>query len=233
MDTAALRQKPGACLESMSPRLKRHASSRHDEAELLEQLQAGDGTAFEILFQRYSVQVLRQAMRLLGSDAEAEEVTQEVFLTLYEKGSSFRGDASLGTWLYRLTANTALGRLRHRKRHPEVLIDDYLPQFRDDGHHLTRPIVDWSHDIEHSVTRHELSRLLHQAIEDLSPLDRTVLVLSDMEELSNQDIADALGLSVSAIKARLHRARLFLRGKLAVSLGHAGACVSDSKSSIN
>jgi RNA polymerase sigma-70 factor (ECF subfamily) len=206
----------------MSPRIERNASSRDDEAGLLEQLQAGDVAAFEVLFRRYSAQVSRQAMRLLGNDAEAEEITQEVFLTLYEKASTFRGDAALATWLYRLTANAALGRLRHRKRHPEVLIDDYLPTFRDDGHHLTRPVVDWSHDIEHSVASQELRQLLHQAIEDLPPLDRTVLVLSDMEELPNRDIAEALGLSVSAVKARLHRARLFLRGKLAVSLGHAG-----------
>jgi RNA polymerase sigma-70 factor (ECF subfamily) len=204
----------------MSPRIKRNASSRADEAELLEQLQAGDVTAFEVLFKRYSAQVLRQAMRLLGNDAEAEEVTQEVFLTLYEKGSTFRGEAALGTWLYRLTANAALGRLRHRKRHPEVLIDDYLPPFQEDGHHLSRPVIDWSHDLENSVASQELRRLLHQAIEDLAPLDRTVLVLSDMEELSNREIADTLGLSVSAVKARLHRARLFLRGKLAVSMGH-------------
>jgi RNA polymerase sigma-70 factor (ECF subfamily) len=105
------------------------------------------------------------------------------------------------------------------------LIDDFLPQFRDDGHHLVRPIIDWSHDLEHGVAREELRQLLHQAIQELPPLDRTVLVLSDFEELSNRDIGEALGLSVSAVKARLHRARLFLRGKLAVSLGHAGAVV--------
>ena len=148
-----------------------------------------------------------------------------MFLTLYEKASTFRGDAALTTWLYRLTANAALGRLRHRKRHPEVSMDDYLPQFRDDGHHLVRPVVDWSSDLERGVASEELRQLLHQAIEELPPLDRAVLVLSDFEELSNRDIGDALGLSVPAVKSRLHRARLFLRGKLAVSLGHSRTVV--------
>lgn len=225
MDAMAARHDNVACAEATLPNGKREAFSRRDEQRLIAQLRAGDAEAFEVLFKRYAARVSRQAMHLLGNEAEAEEVTQEVFLTLYEKATTFRGDAALATWLYRLTANAALGRLRHRKRHPEVSMDDHLPQFRDDGHHLVRPVVDWSHDLERSVAREEVRQLLHQAIEELLPLDRAVLVLSDFEELSNRDIGDALGLSVPAVKARLHRARLFLRGKLAVSLGHSGTCV--------
>lgn len=228
MDAVVLPHEHVACPEVTPPRIKRKATSRRDEPWLMEQLQAGDAAAFEVLFRRYADQVSRQAMHLLGNEAEAEEVTQEVFLTLYEKAATFRGDAALTTWLYRLTANAALGRLRHRRRHPEVLIDDYLPQFGDDGHHLERPVVDWSHDLERCVAGEELRQLLHQAIEELPPLDRTVLVLSDIEELSNRDIGDALDLSVAAVKARLHRARLFLRAKLTASLGHAGASTSFS-----
>jgi RNA polymerase sigma-70 factor (ECF subfamily) len=225
MDAMAARHENAAGSEVTLPNVQREAFSRHDEQRLIEQLQAGNAEAFEVLFKRYAARVSRQAMHLLGNEAEAEEVTQEVFLTLYEKATTFRGDAALATWLYRLTANAALGRLRHRKRHPEVFMDDYLPRFRDDGHHLVRPVADWSHDLEGGVASEELRQLLHQAIEELPPLDRTVLVLSDFEELSNRDIGDVLGLSVSAVKARLHRARLFLRGKLAVSLGHAGTVV--------
>jgi RNA polymerase sigma-70 factor, ECF subfamily len=225
MDAMAARQENAASAEASLPHVEREAFSRHDDQWLIEQLQAGDTEAFEVLFKRYAARVSRQAMHLLGNEAEAEEVTQEVFLTLYEKASTFRGDAALTTWLYRLTANAALGRLRHRKRHPEVSMDDYLPQFRDDGHHLVRPVLDWSSDLERGVASEELRQLLHQAIEELPPLDRAVLVLSDFEELSNRDIGDALGLSVPAVKSRLHRARLFLRGKLAVSLGHSGTVV--------
>lgn len=185
---------------------------------LIGRLQAGNAEAFTALFQRYSARVARQAMNLLGNEAETEEVVQEVFLTLYEKANTFRGAAALSTWLYRLTANAALSRLRRRKRRPEVSMDDYLPQFRADGHHLVRPVVDWSQDVERWYATAELRQVLQQAIEALQPLDKAVLVLSDVEELSNRDIGEMLGLSVLAVKARLHRARLFLRGKLAVTL---------------
>ena len=223
MDTVALRQADVSGLDTKSPIVRRQSASRRDEAKLMAQLQQGDVEAFEALFKRYAAQVSRQAMRLLGNKAEAEEVMQEVFLTLYQKAASFRGDAALATWLYRLTANAALSRLRYRKRRPEVLIDDYLPKFSDDGHHLERPMIDWSQDLEHCVANEELRRLLHQAIETLPPLDRAVLVLSDLEELSNRDIGEALDLSVPAVKSRLHRARLCLCGKLAALLGHTNA----------
>ncbi|HEY7495955.1 MAG TPA: sigma-70 family RNA polymerase sigma factor [Candidatus Tectomicrobia bacterium] len=188
------------------------------EQLLIERLQAGDAEAFTVLFQRYSARVLRQAMHLLGNEAEAEEVMQEVFLTLYEKANTLRGAAALLTWLYRLTANAALSRLRRRKRRPEVSMDDYLRQCRADGHRLVRPVVDWSQDVKRYYATAELRQVLQQAIEALPPLDKAVPVLSDVEDLSNRDMGEIFGLSVLAVKARLHRARLFLRGKLAVTL---------------
>jgi RNA polymerase sigma-70 factor, ECF subfamily len=191
------------------------------EAQLIRGVQAGDAAAFETLFKCYSLKVYRQAMHLLNNEAEAEEAMQEVFLTVYEKANTFRGDSAFSTWLYRLTVNTALSRLRRRQRRPEILMEDYLPRFQDDGHHLVRPVVDWSHNLESDLARKETQRLLQQAIEALRPTDKAVVVLSDLEGLSNQEIGEVLGLSVSAVKARLHRARLFLRGMLAVSLGHS------------
>lgn len=188
---------------------------------LIQRLQAGHVDAFERLFERFSPRVYRQAMHFLGNEAEAEEVMQEVFLTLYEKAGTFRGDAAISTWLYRLTANTAISRLRRRSRQLEVSLDGYLPQFSDDGHHRERPVVDWSHDIERDAVREESRQLLRQAIDKLRPLDKAVVVLSDLEELPQRETADILGLSLAAVKARLHRARLFLRGQLATSLGNA------------
>jgi RNA polymerase sigma-70 factor (ECF subfamily) len=192
-----------------------------EELVLVRRVQTGDAEAFEVLFRSYGAKVSRQAMNFLGNEAEAEEVVQEVFLTLFEKARTFRGDAALSTWLYRLTANAALSRLRRRKRRPEVALDDYLPRFRSDGHHLIRPVVDWSQDLEHGFATEEMCTLLRQAIAELPPLDKTVVVLSDLEELSNQEIGEVLGLSVPAVKARLHRARLFLRGRLAVAFNHS------------
>ena len=201
----------------------RNGVTAEAEIELVRRVQTGDAEAFETLFRRYGTRVARQAMHLLGNEAEVEEVVQEVFLTFYEKAKSFRGDAALATWLYRLTVNAALSRLRRHKRRPEVSMEAYLPSFRDDGHHLVRPVVDWSHDLENEVASEELRQLLHRTIEELPPLDKAVLVLSDLEELSNRDIGDILGLSVPAVKSRLHRARLFLRGKLAASFGQSPA----------
>jgi RNA polymerase sigma-70 factor (ECF subfamily) len=150
---------------------------------------------------------------VLGNEAEAEDVTQDVFLALYEKASTFRGDAVLFTWLYRLTVNAALGRLRRRKRRPEVSMEAYLSTCRDEGYPLVGP------DLEHHFAVGELHSMLHKAIEELQPLDKAVVTLSALEEVSHRDTGALLGLSVPAVKARLHRARVCLRGKLAVTLG--------------
>lgn len=191
------------------------------EQELVQRLQAGDAETFDALFRQYFQKIFRQATHLLGNAAEAEEVVQEVFLAVYEKAHTFRGEAAFTTWLYRLTTNAAFSRLRRRKRSHEVAIEDYLPQFQPDGHHLVRPVVDWSANLEERLADAQLQQLLRQAIELLQPLDKAVLVLSDFEDLSNKEIGEALGLTVLAVKARLHRARLFLRGQLAVAFGHS------------
>jgi len=191
------------------------------EQELVQRLQAGDAETFDALIRQYFQKVFRQATHLLGNAAEAEEVVQEVFLAVYEKAHTFRGEAAFTTWLYRLTTNAAFSRLRRRKRSHEVAIEDYLPQFQPDGHHLVRPVVDWSANLEERLADAQLQQLLRQAIELLQPLDKAVLVLSDFEDLSNKEIGEALGLTVLAVKARLHRARLFLRGQLAVAFGHS------------
>ena len=195
----------------------RSPQSDIEDYQLIQRMQAGDAAAFEALFERYSARVCHQAMHLLDNEAEAEEVMQEVFLALYEKAHTFRGDAAFSTWLYRLTANATLNRLRRRIKRQEVSLDDYLPQFQDDGHHRVRPVVDWSQNLESDFAQEEARRLLRVAIEGLRAVDKLVVVLSDLEGLSNQEVADVLELSVSAVKARLHRARLFLRGKLAAT----------------
>lgn len=221
MQAHHVRDEEASPVEETSLDRERPKSANVEEQGLVERLQAGDTAAFEVLFRRYGARVARHAIHLLGNEAEAEEVVQEVFLTLYEKAHTFRGDAALSTWLYRLTANAALSRLRRHKRCPEVAMDAYLPRFRADGHHLVRPVVDWSADVEHAYASEEIRCLLQQAIDALAPVDKAVVVLSDIEGLSNRNIGVMLGLSVPAVKARLHRTRLCLRGKLAVALGYA------------
>jgi len=192
-----------------------------DERELVRRCKGGDPVAFEALFNRHMAMVYRQAIRMLGNPVEAEEVVQEVFVTVYKKINMFRGEAAFSTWLYRLTANAAITKLRKRKRSREVSIEDYLPTFEENGHYQARPVVDWSNDLEKTMATRETQAIIREALEMLPPVDKAVVVLSDLEELSNRDIAKALGLTVPAVKARLHRARLFLRGKLAAHFGNA------------
>jgi RNA polymerase sigma-70 factor, ECF subfamily len=209
--------------ESEDAAASRVSKQRSDEEDrlLIERVKIGDHEAFDILFQRYFTTVSRQAIRLARNREEAEEVVQEVFLTVYEKAQTFRGASAFSTWLYRVTMNAALTKLRRHKKGAELSLDDYLPSFREDGHHLVRPVVDWSNELEERVASEERQRLIQQALDQLAPVDKAVVVLSDLEGLSDREIGSALGLSVSAVKARLHRSRLVLRGKLAASLGYS------------
>lgn len=198
----------------------REKRSDEEERSLIQRLKAGDQRAFETLYRRYCGQVYRQVKALVGSEAETEEIVQEVFLTLHQKAKTFRGDSAFSTWLYRLTMNAALGKLRRRKRSREVDFDDHLPRYQADGHHLL-PVVDWSRDVERHLLTKELHQILLQALDQLPPKDKAAVILSDLEGIPNKEIGKSLGLSVPAVKTRLHRARLFLRGKLSVTLGHS------------
>lgn len=195
--------------------------SGEDERLLIQRVKAGDQKAFEVIFSRYVNRVYRQAFKLVGNEADAEDVVQEVFLLVYRKAQSFLGKSEFSTWLYRLTANAALTKLRQRKKEKEVSLDEYLPKFRKDGHHLVRPVVDWTQDIDKFVAIKEYSQIIREAMKQLSPMDKAVVMMSDMEEMSNPEISETLGISVQAVKARLHRARLFLRGKFTAHLGYS------------
>lgn len=155
-----------------SPPVSKARDQLADEEErgLIQRLTAGDHEAFETLFQRYFTTVYRQAMRLSGQQAEAEEVVQEVFLTVYETAHTFRGQSAFSTWLYRITVNAALTKLRRRKRSENFCLDEYLPRFSDDGHHLVRPVVDWSNALEERLASDEIQRLIRDAIEQLPPM---------------------------------------------------------------
>jgi RNA polymerase sigma-70 factor (ECF subfamily) len=199
------------------------ASSPIKDSALIERLQNGDEDALEDLFNLYSPKLYNVAHKILGDVADTQEVIQDVFWTAYRKAKTFRGTAQLSTWLYRLTVNAALGKIRRSKKSKEVEYDEFLPKFEEDGHHAVRPVVDWSNALEEDCARREIQELLKQALDLLSPLDRSIVVLSDLEGLPDKEIAAAVSITVPAVKTRLHRARLFLRGKLAVSLGYSAA----------
>jgi len=201
-----------------------YRKGRESQAAIIERLKAGDEAALETLFQLHSVKLYNVALRILGGDAsDAEEVIQDVFLTAFRKAHMFQGNSQFSTWLYRLTVNAALGRIRRSKKHKEVEYGEFLPKFQKDGHHQTRPVVDWSDTLDEKYSQREARALLAQALNQLKPVDKGVVVLSDVEGLPDKEIAVALNLTVSAVKTRLHRARLLLRGKLAVHFGHSAA----------
>lgn len=203
--------------------LKKSRSKIQEEIHLVKRLKAGDEAALEQAFNLYSGKLYNVALRILKDQSDAEEVIQDVFMTAFRKADSFQGNSQFSTWLYRLTVNAALGRIRRGKKNQQVEYAEFLPKFQDDGHHAVRPVVDWSDTLDEQYSKTETQELIAKALDQLKPLDKTVIVLSDLEGLSDKEIADATGLTVSAVKTRLHRARLFLRGKLAVQLGYAAA----------
>ncbi len=204
-------------------RSARRVKSDRSDGHLIERLKAGDENALEAIVNLHSAKLYNVALRILGDPADAEEVIQDVFWIVYRKANTFQGNSQLSTWLYRLTVNAALGKIRRNRKHKEVEYEEFLPKFQNDGHHLVRPVVDWSDTLDENYTKREVQELLSQALNQLKPLDKSVIVLSDLEGLSDKEIAAALSLTVSAVKTRLHRARLFLRGKMAVHLGHSAA----------
>src|SRR5438093_8921581 len=116
-------------VEERQPSSQQDTGSNAADLLLITRLRAGEAEAFETLFRQFFARVYRQALHHLSTAAEAEEVVQEVFLTVYEKANAFRGESAFTTWLYRLTVNAALSRLRRRKRRQEIALDDYLPSF--------------------------------------------------------------------------------------------------------
>jgi RNA polymerase sigma-70 factor (ECF subfamily) len=189
----------------------------HAEGSLVERLQAGDAEALEMLMERYSARVYRLAYSITRNAGDAEEVVQDVFLSVFRKVRGFEGRAAVATWLYRVTANAALNKRRGKRLEVESSLDQWLPTYRADGHREgNRPflVVDWSQDPERALLTGETRAELERALDALPQRYRAVLVLRDVEGLSSEETAAVLAESVSAVKSCLHRARMVLRERL-------------------
>jgi RNA polymerase sigma-70 factor (ECF subfamily) len=200
------------------------ADAIETEAGLVERLRAQDASALEAVMARYAPRLYRVALGITRSPAEAEEVVQDAFLTLFRKIHMFEGRAALGTWLYRVAANAALLRCRSRRTSREVSLEDCLPTFEADGHRQgdrSMLLTDWSALPDEELLAGERRRVIEEAIGQLPAPYRAILVFRDVEELSNEETAALLSESVSAIKSRLHRARMALREILTHRLGQA------------
>jgi len=184
------------------------------DADLVAALRSEAPDAAERLVERFGDRVYRLAMRITGSREDAEEAAQDALWTAARKIGMFKGESAFGSWIYRITANAAYQKLRtRRQKSAEIAIDDVMPSLEDDGRHF-EPIDDWSNRVDEQALQGELRRVLQEAIDGLPDEYRTALVMHDVEGLSNPDIAETLGISLPAVKSRVHRSRLFVRKKL-------------------
>ena len=152
-------------------------------------------------------------MSILKNESDAEEAAQDVFMTVIRKVDTFKGNSALYSWMYRICVNTCLMRLRGKRRNDTVSIEEFMPVFTEEGMHAS-PMDDWSKEVERKALNEELGQMIRKFTDQLSEKYKVVFVLSDVEGLSNEETAQILGLTVPAVKSRLHRARLFLREQL-------------------
>jgi RNA polymerase sigma-70 factor (ECF subfamily) len=182
-----------------------------DELALVQSAKAGDVSAFEELVKRYDRNVFRIAQHITQNREDAEDVVQDAFLKAYSNLAQFQGQSKFYTWLVRIAVNEALMKLRRRRPERMVSLDEDV-KTEDDS--LPREVADWSPNTEQQYTQAELRDILTKTIQGLPATFRTVFVLRDVEGLSTEETAEALELSVPAVKSRLLRARLQLRERL-------------------
>ena len=187
------------------------APAGFDESVLVAQAKAGDQNAFAELVNRYERKIYRLAKNITRNDEDAEDVLQDAFLKAYTHLDNFKGDSKFYTWIVRIAVNEALMRLRKRKTDRTVPLDEPVELGEET---VQREIAVWEDNPEQQYSQEEWRRILDEAVDELKPDFRTVFVLRDIEELSTEETAETLGISVPAVKSRLLRARLALREKL-------------------
>src|SRR5262249_12397277 len=193
---------------ALQPKVSEPAS---DEVAIVEAAKAGDVSAFEELIRRYDRNVFRIAQHITQNREDAEDVVQDAFIKAYSNLKQFQGQSKFYTWLVRIAVNEALMKLRRRRPERTVSLDEEV-KTEDDS--VPREVADWSPNPEQQYSQAELRGILDRTIHGLPASFRTVFVLRDVEGLSTEETAEALDLSVPAVKSRLLRARLQLRERL-------------------
>jgi RNA polymerase sigma-70 factor (ECF subfamily) len=190
------------------------------DTDLVARAKAGELDAFEALTNRYEQRVYSLALRMLRQEQDAEDVTQQTFLSALENLGGFRGDASFATWLLRIATHAALKVIRKRKGLDTISLEAATEEADSYGT-IPHPeyIADWRQSPEELVRKHEIQRLLDDALAKLDQKHRLVFLLRDIEGMSVKETAEALGLSEANTKVRLLRARLQLREQLTRILG--------------
>jgi RNA polymerase sigma-70 factor, ECF subfamily len=195
-------------MSTIQPNIEQPVS---EEMQLVRRAKRGDDQAFEELVRRYDRNVFRIAQHITQNREDAEDVVQEAFLKAYSNLAKFQEQSKFYTWLVRIAVNEALMKLRRRKPERTVSLDEEV-KTEDDS--LPREVADWSPNPEQMYNQAELQDILTRTIQGLPSGFRTVFVLRDVEGLSTEETAEALELSIPAVKSRLLRARLQLRERL-------------------
>jgi RNA polymerase sigma-70 factor (ECF subfamily) len=177
-----------------------------DDDSLVAGLRAGDDWAFEAMIRLYGGRLLSVARRFTRNDEDAQDVVQSAYLSAFRALADFEGTAQLSTWLHRIVVNTALMKLRSRRRKPEESIEELLPAFQEDGHHVEQ-FSEWAIPADRLIERQETRATVRACIQQLPDNYRVVLLLRDIDELSTQEVAEKLSLTPTAVKVRVHRAR--------------------------
>ena len=183
------------------------------EEALVRDFQGGDLKAYDKIADIYQKKIYGLSFNLTRNQMDAQDVTQEVLLTLFRKIHTFRGKSAFSSWVYRITLNASYMKLRSKKKEPNVSIDELMPSFNGAGFQQEK-IQDWSENTESLLFTNETSDVINKAIDLLPEKEKVVFLLRDVEGLSTEKAGEILDLTVPAVKSRLHRARLFLRKKL-------------------
>jgi RNA polymerase sigma-70 factor, ECF subfamily len=189
------------------------------EKELIARIIAGETDLFHELIRPYERMVYLSILAMLRNDQEAEDAAQEVMINAFRHLKSFRGDAKFSTWLVTIAMNEARQRLRKSKAaQPESLDEEKEDR---EGDFTPAVLTDWREIPSEALEKKEMRQKLREAVEQLPPIYREVLVLRDLEELNQEETASALGIPVTLVKVRLHRARMMLQKMLAPYLSAA------------
>ena len=200
------------------------ANPRELDVEPLEALRHGEATAVERLVATFGDRAHRLAIGITGNQQDAEEAVQDAFWSAVQKIDTFRGDAALGSWIYRITANAAYQTLRRgARRRGDISLDEMLPVAHQDRN--ADPVVDWSIELDDPAVQTELRSVLTSALEELPDHYRVVIILHHVEGLSLAKVADCLDITVPTAKARAHRAHLVLRKRLGMFMSDPTAGV--------
>jgi RNA polymerase sigma-70 factor (ECF subfamily) len=187
------------------------------DIELINRMRARDESAVAELDTIYRSRIQQLALRYVKTPEDAEEIAQDVLMKVYRRIDAFRGDAALSSWIYRITFNTAMSRLRSRRSatYFEVSEHDLTADVEERGGRIRRETPDWSHMADDAVLRDQVRRKLARALPELPSIYRVPVILRDIQGLSTEEASERLGIKEQTLKSRLHRGRAFLRSRLA------------------